>query len=70
MQARVDTEFARLLEADADVLGLASTSDLVREGLRLLHLRAREVAMAASYDGFYGDEPAPVSDVSAALWSE
>lgn len=71
MQARVDAAFAReLLEADAVVLGLDGASDLVREGLRLVHRRAREIAMAASYDQFYGGEPAPVSEVTAALWSE
>jgi len=71
MQARVDASFARdLLEADAAVLGLGSASELVREGLRLVHRRARELAMAASYDEFYGGQAAPVSEVTAALWSE
>jgi hypothetical protein len=71
MQARVDAEFAReLLESDAAVLGLNSASELVREGLRLVHKEARELATAASYDAFYEGHPAPVSDVTAALWSE
>ena len=71
MQARVDARFARdLLEADAAVLGLGSASELVREGLRLVHRRARELAMAASYDEFYDGQAAPVSEVTAALWSE
>ena len=47
-----------------------SASELVREGLRLVHKQAREVAMAASYDEFYGGRPAPVSEVTAALWPE
>ena len=70
MQARVNAEFARELEADAAVLGLSSASELVREGLRLLHRQARELAMAASYDEFYAGQPAPVSDVTAAVWSD
>jgi hypothetical protein len=70
MQARVDAGFARELEADAAVLGLRSASELVREGLRLVHKQARELAMAASYDEFYAGKPAPVSEVTAALWHE
>jgi hypothetical protein len=70
MQARVDTGFARELEADAAVLGLRSASELVREGLRLVHKQARELAMAASYDEFYAGKSAPVSEVTAALWPE
>jgi hypothetical protein len=47
----VDESFAHeLLERDAPVLGLSSASELVREGLRLLHRQAREQAMADSYD--------------------
>jgi hypothetical protein len=42
----------------------------VREGLRLVHKQARELAMAASYDEFYVGKPAPVSEVTAALWPE
>jgi hypothetical protein len=70
MQARVDAGFARELEADAAVLGLRSASELVREGLRLVHRQARELAMAGSYDEFYAGKPAPVSEVTAALWPE
>lgn len=71
MQARVDERFAsELLERDAPVLGLSGVSELVREGLRLLHRQAREQAMADSYDEFYGGKPAPVSEVTAAMWAE
>jgi hypothetical protein len=60
MQARVDASFAsELLELDAPVLGLLGASALVREGLRLVHKRARELAVAAEYDKFYGGQPAP-----------
>jgi hypothetical protein len=61
MQARVEEGFARaLVEHDAVVLGLDGPSALVREGLRLVHERAREAAMVAAYDEFYGGEPAPL----------
>ena len=70
MQARVDARFARELEADAAVLGLRSASELVREGLRLVHEHAREQAMAESYDEFYAGKQAPASEVTAALWPQ
>jgi hypothetical protein len=71
MQARVDATFAReLIEVDAAMLGLHGSSELVREGLRLLHKQARELAMAASYDEFYDEEPAPASEVATALWPD
>jgi hypothetical protein len=61
MQARIDSEFAKtLVERDAAVLGLDGPSDLVREGLRLVHQRAQEQAMADDYDEFYGGKPAPL----------
>lgn len=61
MQARVDGEFARtLVERDAAVLGLDGPSELVREGLRLVHRRAQEQAMADSYDAFYDGKTAPL----------
>jgi hypothetical protein len=61
MQARVDEGFARaLVEHDAVVLGLDGPSALVREGLRLVHERAREAAMIAAYDEFYGGQAAPL----------
>jgi hypothetical protein len=61
MQARIDETFARaLVEEDAVVLGLDGPSALVREGLRLVHERAREAAMVAAYDEFYRGRPAPL----------
>ena len=71
MQARVDADFAReLVEADAPLLGLSGASDLVREGLRLVHIRAREAAMVAAYDEFYQGAAAPVPEGTAAIWGE
>jgi hypothetical protein len=63
MQARVDASFAaELLEHDAPALGLEGISALVREGLLLLHRRARELTAAAEYEKFYGGQPAPLPD--------
>jgi hypothetical protein len=64
MQARIDVGFAReLVEHDAAVLGLEGPSELVREGLRLLHRRASEMDLAAAYDEFYAgrrrNDPSP-----------
>lgn len=61
MQARVEAAFAReLVERDAAVLGLEGPSELVREGLRLLHRRAREMDLASAYDEFYSGGTAPL----------
>lgn len=61
MQARIEAGFAReLVEHDAVVLGLDGPSELVREGLRLLHRRAREMDVAAAYDEFYSGQAAPL----------
>jgi hypothetical protein len=63
MQARVDGDFAReLVEDDAPVLGLSGQSEVVREGLRLLHRHAREMAAAGALDEFYGGQRAPLPD--------
>jgi hypothetical protein len=63
MQARVDAGFAaELLERDGPVLGLDGISALVREGLLLLHKRARDIAASAEYDTFYEGRPAPLPD--------
>jgi hypothetical protein len=69
VQARVDVDFFHtLVEEDAPVLGIDGTSALVREGLRLLHKRARELAMAQEYDAFYGGEQVPVPEGVRAVW--
>jgi hypothetical protein len=63
VQARVNADFAaELLQNDASVLGLSGMSEVVREGLRLLHRRARELALASEYDQFYGGRPAPLPE--------
>jgi hypothetical protein len=65
IQARVPTAIARQADKDAALLGLANRSAAVREGLRLLHRRARERALAQDYDDFYRGATAPLSDVTA-----
>lgn len=66
VQARVPEDDARRLDHDMRALGLSSRSEALREGLRLLHRRARHAALAHDYDNFYGTgKQAPVSDVTA-----
>jgi hypothetical protein len=61
LQARVDAAFAaQLLEQDAPTLGIDGASDLVREGLRLVHRRAQEQALIDSYDTFHAGMRAPL----------
>lgn len=70
LQARVSTEIADALPGDIDILGLEGTSEAIREGLLLLHRKAQLVALGRSYDVFYDGLPAPVSDVTAALYPD
>jgi len=69
-QARIPRDLAARLEEDMRVLGLDGPSDTIREALRLLHRHAREMAIAADYDSFYGGRAAPVSRELAALTSD
>jgi len=68
VQARISDEALDQLSDDARVLGLESTSAALREGLALLHRKAEQVRLAQTYDDFYGGEPAPLGDVTIALW--
>lgn len=70
VQARVSEAEAAMVQADAALLGLEGTSEAVREGLALLHRRAQLAALGQSYDEYYGGQPAPPSDVTAALYSD
>lgn len=66
VQARITAEDAARLDDDRKILGLATRSDAVREGLRLLHKTARYAALVREYDSFYGPgENAPMGDVAA-----
>ena len=64
VQARVSQAEAESAQQDAAALGLDGTSQAVREGLALLHRKARLAGLAQSYDDFYGGQPAPLSEVT------
>jgi hypothetical protein len=68
VQARVGDDLLAQLASDAETLGLDNTSDALREGIELLHRKAQQVRLAQSYDDFYAGQPAPLSDVTRALW--
>lgn len=70
LQARVPEETSRLLRDDIETLGLAGTSEAIREALALLHHKAQMVALGRQYDEFYDGEPAPASDVTVALYPD
>ena len=64
--ARLTPGDAMQLDDDRKVLGLATRSDAVREGLRLLHRTARYAALAQEYDDFYGaGAQAPMGAIAA-----
>ncbi len=66
VQARLTPEDAAQLDDDRKVLGLATRSDAIREGLRLLHKTASYAALAREYDDFYGSGvQAPVGAIAA-----
>jgi hypothetical protein len=67
VQARVPRSLAESALEDALTLGLEGTSEAIREGLRLLHEKARLHALALDYDAYYAGEAAPLSEVTAAL---
>lgn len=58
-QARIGVELAEQLRADADLLGLEGRTEIVKEGLRLLHQHAAQERMARSVQDFYGDAVPP-----------
>jgi hypothetical protein len=71
-------EWAELRET-MKALGLSSTSQALREALRLLHREARHEAMAQGIEQYYHGEPAPppegalpvsIADLEAADRSE
>ncbi len=61
-RARISHEEAEQLRHDAELLGLATRTDIVRAGLEMLRRRAAEERMARSVDDFYRGElpPAPI----------
>jgi hypothetical protein len=62
VQLRLRGEESAWLAYSMRALGLDSTSEALREGLRLLHREAVEVEAAHHIQAFYQDEPAPLPD--------
>ncbi|MBV7700551.1 hypothetical protein KWI83_34665 [Streptomyces sp. TRM70350] len=58
------------MEQVMQALNLGSTSDVLREGLRLLARKAAEVAAAEEIRDFYRGEPAPMPDGALAATAE
>lgn len=61
-QVRLRAEESAQLHLAMERLNLSSTSDALREGLRLLSREAVEVAAAEEIRAFYHGEPAPVPE--------
>ena len=59
-QARIGAELAAQLREDAELLGLDSRTDMVKEGLRLLHQVAAQERMARNVEEFYGGKEPPL----------
>lgn len=64
-QVRLSPQDWESLARTMRTLGLDSTSDALREGLRLLHREAREIEAAREIRAFYGDRPAPPPEAAA-----
>lgn len=58
-QVRLGREEWAELRETMKTLGLSSTSQALREALRLLHREARQEAMAQGIERYYHGEPAP-----------
>lgn len=61
-QVRLQADEMAALQAVMRQLRLPSTSEALREGIRLLVREASELAAAEEIRHFYGDAPAPVPD--------
>jgi hypothetical protein len=59
-QARIGAELAAQLRADAEVLGLAGRTEIVKAALELIHRQAAEERMATSVENFYGGATPPL----------
>ena len=68
-QTRLSREAAAAYEQDLETLGL-DRSEALRRGLRLLHREALEVRMARDIAEFNLGRRAPLSDVTAAAYSD
>ena len=70
VQARVPRAVAAAAIRDAAELGLEGTSGAIRAGLRLLHEEAELARALREIDEFYGGQPAPASEVIAAMYAD
>lgn len=61
-QVRLGLEEWEQLSRSMRTLGLRSTSDALREGIRLLRREAVEVEAARAVGDFYGGRPAPAPE--------
>ena len=61
-QVRLQADERAALHRVLQQLGLPSTSEALREGIRLLIREANEIAATEQIRDFYGDLPAPVPD--------
>lgn len=61
-QVRLRSDEMQALEEVMRTLHLGSTSDALREGLRLLTREAAEVGAAREIRAFYREQPAPLPD--------
>jgi uncharacterized protein YciW len=61
-QVRLRGDELESLREAMRVLDLSSTSEALREGLRLLTIEAAEIAAADELHAYYGGEPAPLPD--------
>jgi hypothetical protein len=61
-QVRLRADEAASLDHSMQVLQISSTSEALREGLRLLHREATEIEAAANIRAFYQGESAPLPD--------
>jgi hypothetical protein len=59
-QARIGADLAAQLRADAEVLGLAGRTEIVKAALELIHRQAAEQRMATSVDDFYDGATPPL----------
>lgn len=67
-QTRLSRDAATSYEEDLLILGI-DRSEALRRGLRLLHREAAEARMSSDVDAFYRGGRAPLSDVTAGLYS-
>jgi hypothetical protein len=59
-QARIGSDLAAQLRADAEVLGLTGRTEIVKAALELIHRQAAEQRMAKSVDDFYRGATPPL----------